>query len=48
VLIFTVCTGLIAFCNTYLQIAFMRFVSGFGLGAVYSVGTLLTTEYVPT
>jgi hypothetical protein len=32
VLIFTVCTGLIAFCNTYLQIAFMRFVSGFGLG----------------
>lgn len=48
VLVFSACTGLIAFCNAYWQIALMRFVSGFGLAAVYSVGTLLAAEYVPT
>lgn len=48
VLIFTICTGLIAAADTYFQIALMRFISGFGLGAVYSVGTLLAAEYVPT
>ena len=40
VLVFSACTGLIAFCDAYWQIAVMRFVSGFGLAAVYSVGTL--------
>jgi AAHS family cis,cis-muconate transporter-like MFS transporter len=48
VLVFSSCTGLIAFCDAYWQIALMRFVSGFGLAAVYSVGTLLAAEYVPT
>lgn len=48
VLTFSVFTGLIALCQTYWQIAAMRFVSGFGIGALYSVGTLLAAEYVPT
>src|SRR4029453_1580763 len=48
VLVFTACTGLIAFCREYWQVAVMRFVSGFGLAAVYSIGTLLAAEYVPT
>jgi len=45
---FTLCTGLIGFSRTYWQIAVARFVSGFGLAAVYSIGTLLAAEYVPT
>ena len=45
---FTVCTGLIALCRTYWQIALMRFISGFGIAALYSIGTLLAAEYVPT
>src|SRR5947209_5056565 len=48
VLIFSTFTGVIALCHTYLQIAVMRFISGFGLGALYSIGTLLAAEYVPT
>ena len=48
VLTFTLCTGVIAFCRDYWQIAVMRFVSGFGIAAVYSIGTLLAAEYVPT
>jgi AAHS family cis,cis-muconate transporter-like MFS transporter len=48
VMVFSVCTALIAFCETYWQIALMRFVSGFGIAAVYSIGTLLAAEYVPT
>ena len=48
VLVFTLCTGFIAFCSEYWQVAVMRFVSGFGLAAVYSIGTLLAAEYVPT
>ncbi len=48
VFVFTVCTGIIAACNEYWQIAVMRFVSGFGLGGLYSIGTLLAAEYVPT
>ena len=45
---FTVCTGLIAFCREYWQIAVMRFISGFGIAALYSIGTLLAAEYVPS
>jgi AAHS family cis,cis-muconate transporter-like MFS transporter len=45
---FTLCTGLIGFSHAYWQIAVARFVSGFGLAAVYSIGTLLAAEYVPT
>ena len=47
-LIFSVLTAMIGLCQTYWQIAVMRFLSGFGLAALYSVGTLLAAEYVPT
>jgi AAHS family cis,cis-muconate transporter-like MFS transporter len=47
VLTFTVCTGLIGLAASYWQIALLRFVSGFGIAAVYSIGTLLAAEYVP-
>lgn len=45
---FTVLTGAIGLCREYWQIAVMRLLSGFGIGALYSIGTLLATEYVPT
>jgi AAHS family cis,cis-muconate transporter-like MFS transporter len=48
VLTFTLCTGLIAFSRSYWHIAVMRLISGFGIAALYSIGTLLATEYVPT
>jgi AAHS family cis,cis-muconate transporter-like MFS transporter len=48
VVTFTSCTGLIALCSAYWQIALMRFASGFGIAAVYSIGTLLASEFVPT
>jgi len=48
VVVFSVCTALIGFCQEYWQIAVMRFISGFGLGAVYSIGSVLASEYVPT
>jgi len=48
VLIFTLCTGVIGFAEAYWQIAVMRFLSGFGLAAMYSLGTLVVAEYVPT
>jgi AAHS family cis,cis-muconate transporter-like MFS transporter len=48
VLTFSMFTSVIAFCHTYVQIAVMRFVSGFGLGAVYSTGMVLAAEYLPT
>ena len=45
---FTVCTTVIGFAQEYYQIAVMRFISGFGIAGVYSIGTLLAAEYVPT
>ncbi len=45
---FSVCTGAIAVSQTDWQIAALRFVSGFGIGAVYRIGNLLVSEYVPT
>jgi AAHS family cis,cis-muconate transporter-like MFS transporter len=48
VAIFSVCTAAIGFSQTYVQIALMRFASGFGIAGLYSVGTLLGCEYVPT
>src|SRR5213595_3625303 len=48
VFVFTLCTGVIALSREYWQIAVMRFVSGFGIAALYSIGTLLAAEYVPT
>ena len=47
-LTFSTFTSVIALCNSYWQIGVMRFISGFGLGALYSIGTLLVAEYVPT
>ena len=48
VLVFSAFTGIIAVCDTFWQIALMRVISGFGIGALYSIGTLLAAEYVPT
>lgn len=48
VLVFTAFTGLIALSQTYWQIAILRFLSGLGLAALYSIGTMLAAEYVPT
>jgi AAHS family cis,cis-muconate transporter-like MFS transporter len=48
VVIFTICTGVIGFVQAYWQIAVMRFISGFGIAAVYSLGSLVAAEYVPT
>src|SRR5262245_23026731 len=48
VVTFTICTTLIAFSRTYWEIALMRFLSGFGIAALYSMGTLVVAEYVPT
>ena len=48
VLVFTACTTVIAFIPGYWEIAFIRFVSGFGISGLYSVGTLLATECAPT
>ena len=48
VLMFSAFTAVIALCRTYSQISALRFISGFGIGAVYSIGTLLATEYIPT
>src|SRR4051794_34937090 len=45
VLIFTLCTGAIGFSRAYWQVASMRFVSGFGIAGLYSIGTLLGCEY---
>jgi AAHS family cis,cis-muconate transporter-like MFS transporter len=45
---FTICTGVIGFVQEYWQIALMRFMSGFGIAALYSLGTLVVAEYVPT
>src|SRR6478609_4255597 len=48
VIVFTVCTGIIGFVQDYWQIAVMRFISGFGIAALYSLGSLVVAEYVPT
>ncbi len=47
VVIFTAGTGLIAFCQAFWQIGVVRFISGFGVAALYSVGLTLAAEYVP-
>jgi AAHS family cis,cis-muconate transporter-like MFS transporter len=47
-MLFSVGTAFIATCQNYWQIAALRFISGLGIAAVYSVGTTLSSEYVPT
>jgi AAHS family cis,cis-muconate transporter-like MFS transporter len=48
VLTFSLCTAATGLCQTYWQVALMRFITGFGLAAVYSIGSILAAEYVPT
>jgi AAHS family cis,cis-muconate transporter-like MFS transporter len=48
ILTFSICTGLIGLCREYWQIGTMRFISGFGIAGLYSVGSLLASEYVPS
>jgi len=48
VVVFTICTGIIGFVQDYWQIAVMRFISGFGIAALYSLGSVVVAEYVPT
>jgi AAHS family cis,cis-muconate transporter-like MFS transporter len=48
IVIFTLCTGVIGFVQAYWQIALMRFVSGFGIAALYSLGSVVAAEYIPT
>lgn len=47
VVVFSSGTGLIALCSTFWQIGLIRFLSGFGVAALYSVGLTLAAEYVP-
>lgn len=46
--IFSCFTALLAFTQTYWQFAVIRFISGLGMAAVFSIGTLLVAEHVPT
>ncbi|MGO9139353.1 MAG: MFS transporter [Syntrophales bacterium] len=46
--IFSAGTTLLAFSQNYWQVALLRFLSGLGIGSLYSVGNLLASEYVPT
>ncbi|HOJ51944.1 MAG TPA: MFS transporter [Syntrophales bacterium] len=48
VLTFSLFTALIGVSSSFTQVACLRFLSGFGIAALYSVGTLLAAEYVPT
>lgn len=44
---FTVATVGLALTHGYLQFAIVRFLSGLGLGCLYSIGNVLASEYVP-
>jgi AAHS family cis,cis-muconate transporter-like MFS transporter len=48
VVTFSAFTSVIALSRSYGQIAFLRFISGFGIGALFSIGTLLAAEYIPS
>ncbi|HBT95444.1 MAG TPA: MFS transporter [Coriobacteriia bacterium] len=45
---FSFFTMLLGFTQTYWQFATVRFLSGFGIAALFAIGTLLVAEYVPT
>lgn len=45
---FSVTTAMLAFTQSYWQFALIRFFSGFGLAAEYSIGNMLVAEYVST
>jgi len=44
---FTIGTVGLAFTHGYVQFGLIRFLSGLGLGALYSIGNVLAAEYVP-
>ncbi len=46
--VFSGFTFLLGFTQTYWQFALVRFLSGFGISALFAIGTLLVAEYVPT
>jgi AAHS family cis,cis-muconate transporter-like MFS transporter len=46
--VFSVFTVLLGFVQNYWQFVVIRFISGFGIAALFSIGTLLVAEYVPT
>jgi AAHS family cis,cis-muconate transporter-like MFS transporter len=46
--IFSVGTALLGFVQTYEQFLVIRFISAIGIGAEYSIVTMLMAEYVPT
>ena len=45
---FSVGTTMLGFAQNYWQLALIRFLSGFGIAALYTIGNLLASEYVPT
>lgn len=45
---FSIATVTVGLCRSYAQIAFMLFLAGVGISAVYSAGTILVAEYIPT
>jgi AAHS family cis,cis-muconate transporter-like MFS transporter len=47
IVVFSIGTALISLCQTFWQILAVRFFSGFGLAALYSVGLTLAAEFVP-
>lgn len=47
IIVFSIGTAMISLCQTFWQIAAVRFLSGFGLAALYSVGLTLAAEFVP-
>jgi len=48
ILTFSVATGALGLTQNYWQFAAIRFISGFGIAALSTVGTMLAAEYVPT
>ena len=36
------------FAPALTQVSALRFISGFGIGGLYCIGTLLAAEYIPT
>ncbi|MDR1183238.1 MAG: MFS transporter [Coriobacteriales bacterium] len=45
---FSLFTVLLGFTQNYITFAIVRFLSGFGIAALFAIGTLLVAEYVPT
>lgn len=48
IIMFSLMNITLVFSQSYLQFAFLSFFTGLGIAAVYSIGTLMVAEYVPT